>query len=134
MSAIVVTSSGLGCRPIAGSVAYSCTKTFASFLAQSLSYELAGKIDCLDWACGEVRTKMLGGRKSYWMVDTEAAVKGVLKNLGKTNSTHGALKHEVSMSMMNCVPLRYLNPMFLKVMEKTYLRHLESGKAERKEA
>ena len=33
LSAIVITSSGLGAQPVAGILDYSCTKTFVNFLA-----------------------------------------------------------------------------------------------------
>jgi short-subunit dehydrogenase len=49
LSAIVVTSSGLGSAPFPGILTYSCTKVFADYLAKGLSYELSGKIDCLSW-------------------------------------------------------------------------------------
>jgi short-subunit dehydrogenase len=45
-SAIVVTSSVFGQRPVGGaSIVYSATKSLASFLAVGLSYELEAKID-----------------------------------------------------------------------------------------
>ena len=49
LAAMVVTSSGLGSAPIPGCVDYSCAKSFASFLAEGLNYELKGKVDCLAW-------------------------------------------------------------------------------------
>lgn len=58
-SAIIVTSSVFGQRPLGGaSIVYSATKSLASFLAVGLSYELEGKIDCLAWECGAVATKL----------------------------------------------------------------------------
>ena len=52
LSAIVITSSDLGRQPVPLCLPYSCTKTFVSFLATGLSYELEGRIDCIDWALG----------------------------------------------------------------------------------
>jgi len=60
LSAIVITSSGLGSQPIPIVLPYSCSKSFSSFLGQGLSYELEGKIDCLSWECNQVETKLLG--------------------------------------------------------------------------
>jgi len=57
-SAIVVTSSGLGSRPIAGCVTYSAAKACSSFLAQALNYELQNKIDVMSWEAGPAGTKM----------------------------------------------------------------------------
>jgi short-subunit dehydrogenase len=48
--AVVVTASNLAMYPFAGLLTYSCTKTFASFLGEGLSQELAQKnIDCMAW-------------------------------------------------------------------------------------
>lgn len=63
-SAIIVTSSGLGAIPLSGTVTYSATKSFASFVAEGLNYELAGKVDVLSYQAGEVTTKMLNRFKT----------------------------------------------------------------------
>ena len=52
-SAIVVTSSGLGKIPVAGTTVYAATKAFVSSFAQGLRYEVEDKIDVIDWAAGE---------------------------------------------------------------------------------
>jgi short-subunit dehydrogenase len=57
--AIVVTASGFASRPIAGSITYSATKTFASFIAEGLNHELKDKIDFMSYQAGEVTTKMI---------------------------------------------------------------------------
>ena len=101
LSAIVVTSSGLGSTPVPGSLTYSCTKTFADFLARGLNYELAGKIDCLSWQAGEVSTKMLGRPPGGRIVTTDVAVKGMLKDLGRESMSYGCLKHARTMSMFS---------------------------------
>jgi len=48
-TAIVVTSSGLGSAPIPGILAYSCSKSFSSYLAEGLSMELKDKCDVLSF-------------------------------------------------------------------------------------
>ncbi len=40
LSALVITSSGLGALPVSGILDYSCSKSFANFLAQGLNFEL----------------------------------------------------------------------------------------------
>ena len=47
--AIVVTSSGLGSRPISGCLTYSATKSFATFIAEGLNFELEGKVDVISY-------------------------------------------------------------------------------------
>jgi len=128
-----VTSSGLGCRSYAGILTYSCTKTFASFLAQGLSYELKGKVDCLDWECGETKTKMLGSRKGWTVIDTDVAVRGSLRDLGSANVTNGNYRHEVGMFFFSLVSLNWVNPFFNRIMEKELLKQIEIGRAEKKE-
>ena len=53
-SAILVTSSGLGCLPLSGFLTYSCSKSFVSFLAQGLHIELKGVVDVISYEAGEV--------------------------------------------------------------------------------
>ena len=53
-TAIVITSSGLGSAPMPGILAYSCSKSFSSFLGEGLNIELKDKVDVLSWQCGEV--------------------------------------------------------------------------------
>lgn len=96
LAALVITSSGLGSVPVAGILDYSCTKTFVDFLAQGLSYELEGKVDCLSWQAGEVSTKMLKRPAGGRVVTTEVAVKGMLKDLGKERMTRGCSTHDRS--------------------------------------
>lgn len=132
LSAIVVTSSGLGARPVAGILDYSCTKSFVDFLARGLSYELEGKIDCLSWQAGEVSTKMLKRPPGGSVVTTEVAVKGMLKDLGKEKMTRGCGVHDFSMAIFNRVPLGMLNRMMYSTMVKAHKRQLANGKADKK--
>jgi len=49
-SGLVVTSSGLACLPIPGSITYSASKSFASYMAEGLHYELKDKnVDVLSY-------------------------------------------------------------------------------------
>lgn len=48
-SALLITSSGLGERPIAGVITYSACKSFAGFIAEGLNYEFKGKIDVINY-------------------------------------------------------------------------------------
>jgi uncharacterized protein len=59
LSAIVVTSSTASVNVVPGLTTYSASKAFVSFFIQGLSYELEGKIDCLDWCPGPTVTKNL---------------------------------------------------------------------------
>lgn len=58
-SGIFVTSSGLGDWPVPGSVTYSGAKAFASLFIEGLHAEFEGKIDCLAWHAGMLKTKFL---------------------------------------------------------------------------
>ena len=90
LSALVVTSSGLGSIPCCGVLPYSCAKTFSDFLARGLNFELKGKVDCLSWQCGEVKTNL---NKSGRGTTTDIAVKGMLKDLGKEDMSYGCFSH-----------------------------------------
>ena len=98
-SAIVVTSSGLGMIPVAGTAIYAATKAYDSSFAQALSYELEDKIDVIDWPCGEVRTRLLGdyGAKYPRAVSPELAVKGLLGSIGHDRVTWGPRTHETAL-------------------------------------
>jgi len=58
LAAIVVTSSGLALLPVPMVTTYCATKSFVSFIAVGLSYELEDKVDFMTWECGGVTTKM----------------------------------------------------------------------------
>ncbi len=108
-SAIVVTSSVLGSTPTAGSLTYSCAKTFADFLARGLSYELKSKIDCLSWRAGFVSTNMVKKEPKGWVISTTVGVKGMLRDLGKERFSRGVAVHDLCMGLVfNYIPWRVL--------------------------
>ena len=80
-SAIVVTSSGLGLIPVAGSAVYAATKAYASSFTQALGYELGDRVDIHDWPCGEVKTRLYGdyGEKNPRAITAREAVEPILK-------------------------------------------------------
>ena len=45
----MITSSGLGARPIAGTITYSACKSFAGFIGEGLNFELNGKVDVINY-------------------------------------------------------------------------------------
>lgn len=97
-TAIVITSSGLGSAPMPGILAYSCSKSFSSFLGEGLNWELKDKVDVLSWQCGEVSTKLLGkSRKGFTVITTEKASKACLKSIGSRSLTYGPAVHEFQM-------------------------------------
>ena len=93
-SALVVTSSIAAEQPIPHCLAYSCTKIFVSYLARGLSYELEGKVDCIDWLLGRVRTNMNKNASGPTCTTQEDCVHGILKQLGKMRSSHGCVTHD----------------------------------------
>jgi short-subunit dehydrogenase len=48
-SGLIVVSSGLGHKPVSGTITYSASKSFASFIAEGLNYELEGKVDVMSY-------------------------------------------------------------------------------------
>jgi short-subunit dehydrogenase len=113
LSALVVTSSGLGSAPIPGCVDYSCSKSFASYLAEGLNYELKGKVDCMSWQSGKVATKMNGSEADgSHCVTRTVAVNGMFKDLGKESLTYGCLPHAKSMFIIGCLPFSMVQKKF----------------------
>lgn len=107
--AIVVTSSGLGAVPVSGLITYSSCKSFASFLAEGLSYELEGKVDVMSYQAGEVTTKMLKRYKTDSRTITpERAAKCCFRDLGYMAMTRGSFRHDMSMLWMEKLPLRWI--------------------------
>ena len=105
-SAIIVTSSGLGQTPVCG--IHSACKSFSSFIAESLSYELRGKVDVLSYMAGETTTKMLGrDTTDMHTVSAERAVQVCFRDLGHTPMTRGAFRHEVGGYWSSFFPLRW---------------------------
>ncbi len=88
LTALVITSSGLGIIPAPGVITYSASKSFASFLAIGLSYELEGKVDCMSWTLGMTDTKLLSmpNKKTNPLIATrKEAVDGMLRDIGRQN-------------------------------------------------
>lgn len=108
-SAIIITSSGLGSKPIPGFLAYSSTKSFANFLAQGLNYELKDKIDVISYQPGEVKTKMTARMKqNFRFIDADKAVSACFRDVGSEPLTYGAARHEVGMFGLEMTPFSYI--------------------------
>ena len=82
-SAIIVTNSGLGMRPIPGCVAYSAANACSNFMAQALNYELnPHKIHIMSWSAGAAATKMFPEEKRAKMSPVGPGVDAMLADLG----------------------------------------------------
>lgn len=115
-SAIVVTSSVFGARPVGGaSIVYSATKSLASFLAVGLSYEQQGKIDVLAWEAGEISTKMSKKKVGMNVLSVHEACVGMLKDIGRERVTNGNAIHDMLNRALNKVPLKFINKMFIGI-------------------
>jgi len=91
----VVTSSGLGARPISGCITYSACKSFSSYIAEGLNYELEGSVDVLSYQAGETTTKMLKRYKTDSRTITpQRAADCCFRDLGLQPMTRGAFRHE----------------------------------------
>lgn len=60
MSAIVVVSAMMALVPVSGATSYAASKTFTSYMAEGLNFELAGKVDVISYQPAGVATKMIG--------------------------------------------------------------------------
>jgi len=98
-SGVVIVSSGLGCKPIAGITTYSCTKSFVSFLSQGLNFECkSDKVDVMGYEACEVKTNLLQNESSVIVtISPERAVSSSFKAMGLYPITRGAVRHEFQM-------------------------------------
>lgn len=95
-SGVINVSSISSCEPVAGFTLYACTKNFLSSFSEGLQQELqlsGNKIDLLDYAPGVVATQMAGGRKGFFVIETQEAAKVSLDELSRVNRTHGTFNH-----------------------------------------
>ena len=119
-SAMIVTGSGLGCIPTAGTAHYSAAKAFARFIADSLCVEWAKNVDVLHYAAGEVNTKMLKRNTTNIRIcSAETAASSCLRDLGYERDTNGCLRHEVAVWFLNSLPVSLFQNMTFSIAEKT---------------
>jgi len=118
LSALVVTSSGLAQLPVPGVTIYCAAKSFASFLAVGLSYELAGKVDCMTWEASKMATKLSNAEVGGNVASRPEAVSGMLKHLGSERLTNGCTRHEWDCAILNAIPRSILYEMFRSKLSK----------------
>jgi short-subunit dehydrogenase len=135
-SAIIVTSSFLGQRPLGGaSIVYSATKSLARFLAIGLSYELDKKIDVLAWDCGEVATKHSGKKEGFNVLEDLEVCRGTFPHIGRDRVTNGHPVHHMFNTWIGWVPLGMLNKISVKYGESVLKKQRKiAAKAAKKEA
>ena len=120
--AILVTSSGMGFQPVAGNLPYSCTKTFVSFLAQGLNFELKEHVDVLDFTPGWVSTPLAAAleveRGVHESITPDRCATVAFRDLGLTPTTVGALRHDIGAIMLRRMPLSMINFMMNLLLVK----------------
>ena len=94
-SALIFTSSIAADGPIPGSITYSSSKTFTTYLGEGLYYELLGKVDVLSYRPGNVDTNMnpnnFNGKD---FISPSKAASVCLRDLGYESMTYGHRWHE----------------------------------------
>lgn len=108
-SGIVVTSSGMGKTVMPGFTTYCASKSFATFLAEGLNYELKDHIDVMSYCAGQVATKFnrLTTTDSGTILTTRAA-EVCFRDLGYYPWTRGSKKHELRMLMYLYFPTNFI--------------------------
>ena len=116
-SGVMVTSSGLGIRPTAGTITYSASKSFVGFLARGLNYECKNNgVDFLSFYAGEVSTKMLNNRPAgLTVISAERAADASLRDLGLENHTRGSKRHEIFTHIFDSIPLSWMQALMFMV-------------------
>ena len=119
---VVITTSGAGKYVMPGNTTYSATKTFATFIAEGLNYELQGRVDVMSYAAGQVATKLLGKTKSdFATIYSDRAAQVCFRDLGNESWTRGSKKHELNLFLyMEVFPKWFLNRTIWNIMLKGY--------------
>ena len=131
-SGLVVTSSGLACLPVPGTLAYSAAKSFSSYIAEGLHYELKDKnVDVLSYQAGEVVTKLVRKTKtdSRTILPSEAA-KVCFRDLGYESMTYGAARHDYAMMWKDIIPRRWISALMYYAGDKAIERRRKEEAAE----
>lgn len=112
---MVVSSSGFGEFATPGMLSYSASKTFSSFVAQALHYEVKDKIDVLSWLPGHVDTKLPADHRSGCSntISSYQAIEGMLRDLGKERKTFGHRNHWFGSATLEYAPMSVLGPKFV---------------------
>ena len=122
---MVITSSGLGLYPIAGTIAYSAGKAFDDFMARGLHVEFKGKIDVISYNAGMVNTPFIRDddvkkQSAGMMITPEQAAASCLRDLGYSSNTKGAFKHSVGDLFPQ--PYASMSKFFFKMSPEIYLK------------
>lgn len=97
-SALVVVSAMMALCPVSGATTYAASKSFTSYMAEGLNYELGGKVDVISYQPAGVATKMIGQAKAKTkpgLISPEHAANCCFRDLGIRAVTKGALSHEI---------------------------------------
>ena len=128
----MVTSSGLGERPIAGCATYSAANASSNFMAQALSYELKEQnIHVMSWVAGAAATKMFHPDKRAKMRPVGPCVDAMLADLsnGELISYGSRQQHQMN-AIFGSMPNFAVNRMMFKAMCKSYHDDMERMKKE----
>lgn len=131
-SAMIVTSSSAFLRPMPVSIVYSAQKRFVTHLAQGMALELAKKIDVMSFNPGEVATKLIYKDKSQAggsIISTEKAVECCFRDVGCTDVTPGAFKHELGLWNFANIPQWMLSAGAQSIKKDELEKHIDLEKA-----
>ena len=121
-SAILVTSSMAAKRPMPGMTTYSASKSFCSFVAEGLSWEVQEKIDVIAFEPAGVSTKMLKKKAGGMVLSEEEAVVGALADLGHERRSSGGFVHDFMSFAGSYVPNWTISAMMFKAMKSAGLK------------
>jgi short-subunit dehydrogenase len=100
--------------PFSGVATYSATKAFASWISLALSDELrymGTKVEVMNFDCGHTKTSLSHNTGNFL---PETAASGMLKHMGKTNSTSGHVSHDLGNCILSSIPQSILTKIFYK--------------------
>ena len=120
-SAIVVVSAMMALTPVAGATTYAASKSFTSYMAEGLNYELGGKVDVISYQPAGVATKMIGQAKATTkpgLISPEHAANCCFRDLGNRVVTKGAFSHEIVGLAFGGLPSRLFSTVIFSKSKK----------------
>ena len=77
-------------------------------------------MDVISFEAGEVKTKLMGNRIGFSVINADRATNGCLRDLGSHSLTYGAFLHEL---LMNIAPSFVIQMSINKVSAKVLQRY-----------
>ena len=125
--AVINVSSGACVVPTAYYATYAATKSFVDVFTRSIADEFP-HLDIMSLKPFDVSTRMIYHRPVDLMTITAAeCVSGALKDLGRTDSSYGPLKHKIQGKLYELVPRCMYRFFYMRFVSKQFFEERRIG-------